>query len=82
MSGPCPLLLCKHRSNTVVSPPGLGRVAQLHPGRACQAAEPKPALGVVGPDFASEEIEVQKGQEGFPTVGEKKNHETYPAKVT
>lgn len=61
---------------------GTGQGGPVARRTACQAAEPKPALGVVGPDFASEEIEVQKGQEGFPTVGEKKNHEIYPAKVT
>lgn len=39
---------------------------------ACQAAEPKPALGVVGPDFASEEIEVQRVRRVFSPVGKKR----------
>ena len=51
---------------------GSGQGGTVAHKMACQAAEPKPALGVVGPDFTNEETEVQKGHERFPTGGKNK----------
>ena len=58
-----------------------GRGGTFAQKTACEAAEPKPVLGVVGPSFTSEETG-SEGHECFPTGVKKKNHETYPTTAT
>lgn len=70
--GPCPLLLCKHRSNTVVSPPGLGRVAQLHAGRhARQQSQNQPWVWLA-PTLPVKKLRFRRVRRVFPQWGKKR----------